>query len=181
MTQMGINYLNYLETNRANVAGEKLKDKTLLETMRHNLVGERHMSRDLEIKSATLDESVRSNKAREKETKRTNLAHELLGEKNYLETQRSNKAKEYENYRSNVAKETELNRSNKAHEIELNRSNIARETETNRRNTLDSLDDYSSAAYAYETGVDVNPVNAATFVVGQGLSTLKSLMPKFGK
>lgn len=50
------------------------------------------------------------------------------------ETKRSNSAKETETNRANVAREGETHRANVANETETNRSNVAREKETNRHN-----------------------------------------------
>lgn len=62
------------------------------------------------------------------------------------ETRRSNAAKEAETNRSNVAKEVETNRSNRAKEqqqrdelVETARSNIARELETARSNRQNEI------------------------------------------
>lgn len=71
------------------------------------------------------------------ETKRSNTAREA-------ETERSNKAKEAETYRSNLARETEDHRANLAKELELNRSNLAREAEEHRSNVADETERHRS-------------------------------------
>lgn len=76
MTKNQVDYANYLESRRHNLASEDNARQTLRETRRHNLAGESH-----DIK--TLEESVRHNKANEQ------LSYDSLSE-----TVRSNKAKE---------------------------------------------------------------------------------------
>lgn len=118
MTNNQINYLNLLETQRANRAKEDVSRQNLSETARHNV--------------RTEDESERSNRARE--------SYSILS---LAETMRSNKAKETETARSNLAKEGEVNRSNLAKEAEAKRSNLAKESETHRHNTWTEALDYS--------------------------------------
>lgn len=52
------------------------------------------------------------------------------------ETKRSNLARETETHRNNLATETEINRSNVAREVETNRHNVATEAETHRSNLV---------------------------------------------
>lgn len=109
MTQIGLNYLQLLETKRANLANEQQKRNELAESSRHNVITEGETNRtnlaNEAIKQGNLDELIRSNQERERETRRSNLAKEA-------ETYRSNRAKEFENNRSNVAREWETHRSN---------------------------------------------------------------------
>lgn len=114
MTQMGVNYLNYLETNRSNLANEGLKGQQNAETMRHNFTEEGIGKGELKVHQGTLDESIRSHKA-----------NESIDTSKVSEMVRSNLAREAENFRSNQAREEE-NR----------RSDIARENENLRHNTI---------------------------------------------
>lgn len=118
MTNNQINYLNLLETQRANRAKEDVSRQTLSETTRHNV--------------RTEDESERSNRAKE--------SYSILS---LAENIRSNKAKENETMRANLAKEGETNRANLAKEAETERSNYAKEGETHRHNTWTEALDYS--------------------------------------
>lgn len=149
------------ETNRHNLATESQARDELTERKRSNLANEQlqqlslsYRGQEIAVRQKELDESIRSNKARELETNRSNLAREI-------ETQRSNLAQEKERYRSNVASEqetarshratenlrsreiglgysqlAETSRSNRAREQEQYRSNTARELETNRSNLI---------------------------------------------
>lgn len=115
MTQNQINYAKHIEQQRHNLATE---------------------SQDV----ASLAETTRSNKAREKETHRSNRSNER-------ETKRSNKTRERETKRHNKATEltanktlTEQNRHNLADEgirrdtnTETNRHNLATENLTNKQ------------------------------------------------
>nr|DAG68973.1 MAG TPA: hypothetical protein [Picobirnaviridae sp.] len=134
MTRNQIEYNRLLETQRANRASEELtrtRDERsyalgqaqLAEAGRHNL-------QDEAIRRSSLDESVRSNRAREDETARSNRAREL-------EMSRSNRAAEAEAYRSNVARETELNRANLASESQR-RAELALDTEIRRGQLAES-------------------------------------------
>lgn len=69
-----------------------------------------------------------------KENQRHNKVSEAQAERTLQETERSNKAKEGETSRHNLASEAETYRSNKTRELETARSNLAVETETKRRN-----------------------------------------------
>lgn len=123
MTKNQIDYWNFVENKRHNQAMELYSSGTLNETKRSNLARE--------------EETQRSNLARESETKRSNLANELLGTSRLQEDVRHNQTSEKETSRSNIAREFETNRSNVANEIETHRSNVAREVETNRHNRAD--------------------------------------------
>lgn len=94
MTQIGLGYLNLVETRRANRAKENISQGELNERVRHQTTSEGLELEDLGIKRSSLDETGRANRAKE------------------AENHRSNVAKETENYRSNVAKETENTRGN---------------------------------------------------------------------
>lgn len=107
MTNNQIQYQRMLEERRSNRAQE-------IETKRSNLARE--------------GETIRSNLVREAETHRANRANETIGLLGLNETIRSNVAKETETNRANVAKETETNRSNLAKEAETKRHNEATET-----------------------------------------------------
>lgn len=102
MTNDQVNYLNYQEAARHNLASETETSRSNLaqesETRRHNLTSEG-------ITNRSLQETIRTNKANEK-IKRNTLK----------ETKRSNKAREAETHRSNVVNENEANRHNLATE-----------------------------------------------------------------
>nr|AVD97105.1 hypothetical protein [Picobirnavirus sp.] len=94
-----------------------------------------------------LQETIRSNQAREAETQRTNMAQEAEANRAHLaqewETNRSNLARESENERSNRAREEETKRHNQVAEAlgwaqheENKRANLAREEETKRTNIV---------------------------------------------
>lgn len=126
MTQVGLNYLNYEETKRNNLAQiaelERANRAKEAETIRHNMAVE---SKDMQAL---------------KETMRSNLAHEY-------ETKRSNVANERERHRANVASEAigyanldEAGRHNVAVEqADLERINVSRANvnETKRHNLVD--------------------------------------------
>lgn len=102
MTKNQIDYLNYLESQRHNVAGEA-------ETNRYNIVVGNETNRH---NLATEGEAARHNKETEaqgrqsnKETKRHNKATESLTSKTLTETNRHNLATEAETGRSNRANE----------------------------------------------------------------------------
>jgi hypothetical protein len=73
-----------------------------------------------------------------KEDQRHNLAQESHNERSLNEQVRSNVAKESETRRSNLAHESETNRSNVAREMEANRSNLASEEQA-RINALNTM------------------------------------------
>lgn len=68
------------ETNRHNVATERIDLGKLSETQRHNLATEGLTGRELDIKQGTLNETIRSNQAREAEASRHNLADENISQ-----------------------------------------------------------------------------------------------------
>ena len=76
MTQMGVNYLNLQETQRANRAKEGLTRSEQAETRRSNLAREFETNRSNLAREL---ETNRSNLARELETNRSNLANEAIG------------------------------------------------------------------------------------------------------
>lgn len=180
MTTMGLQYLNLQETQRANLEKERQGRDTITETARHNVANEEVALGNLEVSRGTLDESVRSNKAREYETNRSNVAKEFEMHRSNVarenETHRSNVVDEHERNRSNVARETETHRSNVVNETEQNRANTTKEAENNRANTLKYMNDYMSQSYAYETGVkDKNNLHDWQQIIGTGLETLSSV------
>lgn len=77
MTTNQIAYWNLQETKRANTAGEGIKRDTLDETRRNNM--------------ATLAETLRSNKEREKETKTNNRINSILKGIDIFVTSRDNR------------------------------------------------------------------------------------------
>lgn len=94
MTQMGLNYLNYVESNRTNLANEGIKRGTLSETIRHNVVSEGQTTR-------SIDEQVRHNKVGEdisygnlKEAVRHNKVGENISQGQLSELTRHNKVGE---------------------------------------------------------------------------------------
>lgn len=187
MTQMGLNYLVHQETLRSNMANENLKKEQNVETARHNVRTESVAFGELEVKRGTLDETIRSNVAREKETNRSNIAREAETYRSNIarerETHRSNTANESialetlgENRRANKAREFENQRSNIAKENENYRSNTAREKETSRANTLNSLTPTMASQVAFQTGVEQNLGNIATHGISTGLDTLTSML-----
>lgn len=116
MTRNQIEYANYLESNRHNMAQES-------ETARNDRAVERETKR---ANRAREKENTRSNKAREKENTRSNKAREKL-------TRYSNKTErlgQKESVRHNKA--TELNANQTL--SELNRHNLATESATNQQN-----------------------------------------------
>lgn len=179
MTQMGLNYLVYQESVRANQANERLKHDQNVETARHNVQTESVALGELAVKRGTLDETIRSNLRRESETVRSNVAREM-------ETHRSNIAQESislaslsEAHRANIARETENKRSNVAKEKETHRSNLAHEKEQKRANTLDALTPSMASYLAFTTGVEQTPGNIATFGASTGLDTLTGIIKNF--
>lgn len=113
MTHNQIEYFKYLESTRHNKVSET-------ETNRSNLANER-------IASGNLSESIRHNIAAENETGRHNQATEQLEQGKLTESIRHNQAAEEENRRHNIAYEDETARHNIATEFETNRSNVAHE------------------------------------------------------
>lgn len=117
MTSIGIQYLQYLEDVRRNKANEHLESVKIQETQRSNL-------------------------ARENETNRHNLASERLSARSLDETIRSNIVREAETNRANLARETETNRANLAQEAQKARdTNMKYSPDVVRRQeALSSLD-----------------------------------------
>lgn len=176
MTQMGLNYLVHQETSRSNLANEGLKRGQNVETARHNVQTEKVAFGELAVQRGALDETIRSNVARESETHRSNVTKER-------ETRRSNIANESialdtlsENRRANMARESENRRSNVAKESENFRSNTAREKEQARANTLKSLTPTMASQVAFQTGVEQTAGNIATHGISTGLDTLTSML-----
>lgn len=127
MTQIGLGYLQHMETTRANKANEALKEFQNTETARHNVETERYSWSELEFRGRSLDETVRSNLARESETYRSNVAREAeahrsaraqedLGWATLSERDIANRRKDAEQKRTNKAREEETERANKARE-----------------------------------------------------------------
>lgn len=107
MTTMGLNYLTYQETQRANLAKEGLSNKEIEEKMRSNRVNE-------SISQGSLSESIRTHQANEK-----------ISQGNLDETIKSHRVNEAENHRANVARETENTRSATARESQANATDVA--------------------------------------------------------
>lgn len=131
MTEMGVKYLNYLESNRSNLAEEAETNRANLareaETHRSNVANETetnrsNLAKEAEthrtnvvnegIKQGTLDEQIRTNKANEglrsaelAEKNRSNVQNEKLKAEQNAETKRSNQAKESEQKRTDMANE----------------------------------------------------------------------------
>lgn len=130
MTTNQLAYLNYLETNRANLARERenvrYNDLTTGETRRHNVATE-------SITAAELDERVRHNITSENQQDAINA-----------ETQRSNVAREQENKRHNLASESkdvrtiaETERANRAAEgIKRSQNSIAQQQANTQRDQV---------------------------------------------
>lgn len=128
MTKNQIEFNKLLETQRANQREEELTrvrdERTyalgqdqLAEAARHNRTTEKQYA-------SSLDETARSNRAREYETARSNKQREL-------ETHRSNLAHESELFRSNVSREAETRRANLAAEAQR-RAELRLDTEIRR-------------------------------------------------
>lgn len=161
MTQMGLNYLNYVETNRSNLANEGLKSQQNSETRRHNVAGEGVALSQLDINRGSLDESIRSNKAREAENNRSNLARES------------------ENYRTDVAnegiKQGNLNESVRAHQLEERetaRHNITAENNERYKTNLANSSQYLAELKAGQALGEEEPA----IVGSHALGTLESLL-----
>lgn len=108
-----------LETNRHNLELESLESGKLSESQRHNVQTELLSGQQNIIRSRELEETSRSNRAREYETQRSNVARET-------ETHRSNVTQEQETYRSHLASERL-----RGQEIALGYSNLAESTRHN--------------------------------------------------
>lgn len=139
MTRNQIEFNKLLETNRSNLANEEIQrtraatDRelgfaNLSESQRHNMASER-------MQVLSLDETSRHNLATEsnaravlEEQHRSNVQHELLTAQQQAEQRRHNQAVEYETARSNVSREQEQMRSNRANEREAERAHRASET-----------------------------------------------------
>lgn len=141
MTKNQIEYAKLIEARRSNLSQEQLtKERDQVNKM---------------IGLGTLDETRRSNQAREVETARHNVEQERLGGRTLDETSRHNLQTEdiarqqvQELNRHNLQTEfvskgelgvhqgqlQETRRSNVAREVETTRSNVAREVETHRNN-----------------------------------------------
>lgn len=176
MTQMGLNYLVYQETLRANKANEDLKKDQNVEVARHNVQTERVALGELEVKRGTLDETIRSNLRREAETVRSNVAKEMEIHRSNIAQESLSLANLSEARRANKARETENRRSNVAREIENYRSNTTREEEQKRANTLNALNPTMASHVAFQTGVDQTPGNIATYGASTALDTLTGLL-----
>lgn len=116
MLQTQVNYWNYKETQRHNIATEQYYTANLGETQRHNVVSEALI------------------KQQNDETTRHNLESERFNWGSLAETTRHNMSTEIETNRHNVAYETETNRHNVVTENETMRHNVANENETRRHN-----------------------------------------------
>lgn len=152
MTQMGLNYLQYQEANRSNLEKERQGLMGLQEAQRHNIVGEGISHGELNVHQLSLDETIRSNQAREGEMHRSNVA------------------KEQENYRANTAKEAENYRSNTARETESNRTNVENEKIRQEQNTQNSLSGLGNYARNVDQGRYDNPVSQLFDLGGRVLS-----------
>lgn len=142
-----------------------------------------------------LQESKRSNLAKEKETERSNRAQEGLEGRKVQETQRHNLVTESETERSNRVQEgikrdtlTETTRSNKANEsikrdtlAETKRSNVVREIETSRANRAQEAETHrANLAKESETNrhnvvteVEANKQNARMYDLQKEANALK--------
>lgn len=105
MTTTQVQYWNYVESNRHNLATERLGTDTLKESVRHNKATEtlgtntlkettRHNKATERLGTNTLKENKRHNIATEKETKRSNKRRESIQYGQLREQVRSNKARE---------------------------------------------------------------------------------------
>lgn len=148
MTQMGLEYLKYVEGNRTNVANEGIKDRTLDESRRHNVTFEAETNRsnisNEAISRGRAAEDVRSNKTNEgisayraKEENRSNVAREGIQLGNLRESVRTNVANEgikqgqlNEMGRSNLRNEgisQQRADTDVKYQVEIGRSNLVKE------------------------------------------------------
>lgn len=140
MTQNQIAYLNFLESKRHNVVGERETGRHNVageaETQRHNLVGEsetaRHNQQTEILQSGTLTETIRHNKQGESETSRHNLATESQALKELSESKRHNKVTE----KQTDSAQSEIKRHNMTTETESGRHNLAQESIDSDKNAV---------------------------------------------
>lgn len=180
--QLELGHLNLGETRRSNMAREveTAQHNRATESLDSSKLGEtsRHNAQQEALEAMKLSENSRHNRAQEvvalqeadtrragvDETRRSNLAKEA-------ETQRSNLAREIETQRSNVARETETNRSNTAQEAlgiaagvtaaarlaEDVRQHLAREGETARHNMAMEIRPVPNAYVNVTNSQNANP------------------------
>lgn len=167
------------------MASEMLRKDQNVETARHNVVSERLGQGQLAVSRGSLEETIRSNTAREKETQRTNvareketyrsnIANELLANMQISEQQRSNLANEAERMRSNINREREAQRSNLAREAETHRSNTIHEQLTTDKIIMDNLSPHTAATIAYEATGRGSFIEATANSLSSAWSTLFS-------
>lgn len=161
MTRNQLEFRAQNEAKRANLAKEVIQqsyNEAMVQLERDKLV------QNLAIAQANLQETARSNKAREAETYRSNLAKET-------ETKRSNLAAEQERYRSAVASLDELTRHNirteelssESNAISRNRAlEEARANQARERLQSQSLQyNYANLGYMYATLTELSRSNIA--------------------
>lgn len=167
MTKNQIEFFKALEQKRSNQNLERLQEiknardyemaqknailqeRSIGEQARHNVAlenlesGKQQMqaiynTSSLEARVKELAETTRSNRAREKEAKRSNVAQEQLkkayNEASIDELSRSNRTREMETERSNKAQEYLLNQS----QAETRRANLAKEANASRSLILEA-------------------------------------------
>lgn len=121
MTGNQIAYWKYAEDARHNAETESQGRQNLAEVARHNLATEGLTSRQIGLGYAQLGLGY----SQLAETKRANTAREVLTSSQLDETIRSNQAREAETNRANVAKETEIQRHNVIEEgTRINEMNV---------------------------------------------------------
>lgn len=136
------------ETSRSNQVKEQTEMRRVIESERHSREVERQNMLSLDLQRSGLEETKRSNLAREIEQNRSNLAREQETATHNRATEqfsRDTLAYQYTALRNQMAMESrridlgyaqlgETVRSNLAHESEIFRSNKAREDENRRHN-----------------------------------------------
>lgn len=161
MTRNQLEFRAQNEAKRANLAKEVIQqsyNEAMIQLERDKLV------QNLAIAQANLQETTRSNKAREAESYRSNLARET-------ETKRSNMANEQERYRSAVASLDELTRHNirseelsgESNAISRNRAlEEARANQARERLQSESLQyNYANLGYMYANLAELSRSNLA--------------------
>lgn len=157
MTRNQIEYVKLLETKRSNLANEALigrRDEAgiaqraveLREQGRHNRAQEALTSRDLDLKSGSLDETIRHNTMTESLTRsqlseqgRHNRAQEVETTKHNRNTESLQRIDLREKGRHNLVTETETSTHNRNVEEENKRHNIVGELSDASRIALDTI------------------------------------------
>lgn len=154
------------ETQRANQARERISLVQASESRRHNLASEAISMQDASTRRDTLEETKRSNIAKEQETKRSNLAREAEATRSAraqesLASARNAIQREYNLGSLNLGRAnlSELARSNVASEqlraqqqAETRRANLRQEGLTDLRDTRRAIVDMTNTSVNYTLG-----------------------------